>query len=491
MMPLGSDDAVANAIASWLPQARWFPAKLQAVRQLRIVDRFLLPAADSCEIVVVETAAAGEASPSYFLLAVCEGPDGLVDAAAQPQVARWLIETAVSGRQLQGRGSKLSGHPVPVRSGAGSAVGLWLQTARVMSLSTDSSNTLLAIRPEHSVSQPGLVLKLIRQVRTGVHPEVEIGRFLAADASWRHTPPMRAALEWQCPNGQTAVVAVVHDEVLNAVSLWDLLLTRLTANGGETPAAVAGSLDDSLMPTMTALGRVTAQMHRALAADRGDPAFGSEPWSLPARQAAAAAMTSHAGQVFDTLATMNQSLPAASAAMLNKVLGRRNDLSAQLATLGDGCWQSQRIRVHGDYHLGQVLMESQGNGVSLEGRILVIDFEGEPQRPLEQRRLKQAAAKDVAGMLRSLDYLVRVAGREANRDLPPNTRERLIGWFLGSYTATAKGGVFWPGDATEAGTLLAIHCLDKAIYELAYEANNRPEWVDVPLAALLELAGDL
>jgi maltose alpha-D-glucosyltransferase/alpha-amylase len=490
MMPLGSDDAVANAIASWLPQARWFPAKLQAVLQLRIVDRLLLPAADNCEIVIVETEAAHEASPSHFLLAVCEGPDGLVDAAAQPQVARWLIETAVSGRQLQGRVSKLTGHPVPLRSDDVSAGGPWLQTARVMPLSADSSNTLLVIRPEHSVSQPGLVLKLIRHVRSGVHPEVEIGRFLAADTRWRHTPPLRATLEWKRNNGDTAVVAVVHDEVLNAVSLWDLLLTRLTDNGGETPTVAAGSLDDSLMTTMTALGRVTAEMHRSLAADRGDPAFGSEPWSLAARQTAAAAMTSHAGQVFDSLATIKQSLPAASAAMLDDVLGRRDDLLARLATLGDGRWQSRRIRVHGDYHLGQVLMERHGNGVSLEERILVIDFEGEPQRPLEQRRIKQAAAKDVAGMLRSLDYLVRVAGRATSRPLPADTRQRLIGRFLGSYTATAQGGVFWPDDATEAGTLLAIHCLDKAIYELAYEANNRPDWIDVPLAALLEIAGD-
>lgn len=491
MSHLSSDDAVVNAIASWLPDARWFSGKSQAELRLRIVDRLPVPAADGYEIVVVESAeVAGEASRSRFLLPVCQGPTGHVDAAADPLFARWLTETAMLGRQLQGRVSRLIGKPVPDQAGAVPADGRWLHAARVEPLSADSSNTLLTIRPEHAVSQPGLVLKLLRQVRTGVHPEVEIGRFLAADTEWRHTPRLRAAVEWQCPGSETAVVAVVHDEVLNAVSLWDLLLARLIAISGEPAAAANELLRESLMATMTALGRVTAQMHRALAAERDDPAFGIEPWSLEARQAAAAAMTSHAERVLDALATIKQPLPASSAALLTELLSRRETVLARLATLGDGHWQSWRIRVHGDYHLGQVLFTGEAQAASVEEQILVIDFEGEPQRPLAERRLKQAAAKDVAGMLRSLDYLVRVAQRQGGHRHAADTRDRLIGWFLGGYTAAAAGSRFWPSDPAEASMLLDIHCLDKAVYELAYEADNRPDWLDVPLTALHDLAAD-
>ena len=478
MSDFGSDDTLAQAIASWLPQARWFPAKAEAMPAVVLVDRIPLPSAATCELVVAETRRREPSEPPRrFLLPVCWQAAGPVDAASDPTVASWIVNAALAGQRADGRASSLVGTPVAAPLHVPPEEPLPAAAARVSPLAADSSNTLVAVR---SSDAAGFVLKLLRQVRPGIQPEVEIGRFLAADPQWRHSPRLRAALEWRSPGSEPAVVAVLHDEVREAESLWDRLLRSLAAGGSER-------MRETLMPTLMALGRVTAQMHQALAQERAAPAFGSEPWSAADREAAAAAMTVHAEQVFDSLAARRPSLPTAAADMLAAVLSRRDAWLARLAMPAGSVWQSRRIRVHGDYHLGQVLLAGDDAGASLEDRLLVIDFEGEPQRPLAERRRKHSAAKDVAGMLRSLDYLVRVAERERGEPLPVDTHDRLSGWFLESYAAAAKASCFWPSDPTEARLLLELHCLEKAIYELAYEANNRPDWIDVPLAALLAM----
>lgn len=497
MTPPGSETVLASAIADWLPHARWFPAKSHGVAGVSIVDRLPLPTDQATEVVVAEvafTTSAGQSDKQTlqrFLLPIRWQAGAPLDAATDPVVAGWLTQAALTGARITGDHSSLVGMPVEgdvqqSQQGAGPATDAG---AMVSPLAADSSNTLVAVRSQGEPTGAGsVILKILRQLRTGVQPEVEVGRFLAADTTWHHSPQLLGAVEWQPAGHASAVVAVVHEEVRHAVSLWDHLLGRLRqASHAETGDDLTDRLHDELMPILMALGRVTAGMHRSLADERGDPAFGSEPWTAEARAAAAAAMTAHAEQVFASLATSQQLFSASSAAQLQAVLAQRDAWLARLATLAQGSWQSRRIRVHGDYHLGQVLFDAHATERPLADRVFVIDFEGEPQRSLAERRAKYSAAKDVAGMIRSLDYLVRVAARAGATNMPADTHDRLTGWFLGSYAAAAAGGCFWPADPAEASTLLAIHCLDKAIYELAYEANNRPDWIGVPLAALLAI----
>jgi maltose alpha-D-glucosyltransferase/alpha-amylase len=156
------------------------------------------------------------------------------------------------------------------------------------------------------------------------------------------------------------------------------------------------------------------------------------------------------------------------------------------------------IRVHGDYHLGQVLVAEQYNKLLVaeqcdkllvaEHGVLVIDFEGEPGRSLAERREKTAAAKDVAGMCRSFDYLLRHVAKSTGRPFAAADLQRLEDCYLEAYREVAAGQPWWPADRESAGQLLAVFKLDKAIYELAYELNNRPDWIDVPLAAVEEAA---
>jgi len=497
MTPPGSDTVLSAAIAGWLPRARWFPAKSRGLAEVAIVDRLPLPTDEATEVVVAEvafTTSAGESGTTpllRFLLPVRWQVGAPIDASTDPVVAGWLTRAALTGERITGDHSSLIGMPVASiapqpQHRAGPAT-----DARAIAspLAADSSNTLVAVRsPGESAGAGGLILKILRQVREGIQPEVEIGGFLAADATWHHSPRLRGAVEWQQASQASVVVAVVHDEVRDAVSLWDHLLAILRdASHAASTADVTTRLRHDLMPILMALGRVTAGMHRSLAAERGNPAFGSEPWTAEARAAATAAMTTHAEQVLTALATSQQSLAPSSAEQLRAVLARKDAWLARLAALAAGSWQSRRIRVHGDYHLGQVLFDSRPTDGLLEDRLFVIDFEGEPQRSLAERRAKHSAAKDVAGMIRSLDYLVRVAAREGATNLPADAHHQLTSWFLGSYVAVAAGGCFWSADTAEATRLLAIHCLDKAIYELAYEANNRPDWIGVPLAALLAI----
>lgn len=497
MTPPGSDTVLSAAIAGWLPQARWFPAKSHGLAGVSIIDRIPLPTDQAAEVVVAEvafTAAAGHSSvrtPQRFLLPVRWQEGTPLDAATDPVMAHWLTLAALTGGRIAGERSSLVGIPVErtVPQSEQASAQLTGAFPEVTPLAADSSNTLMAVRSPGQASGSGsVILKVLRQLRVGIQPEVEIGRFLAADATWHHSPPLLGAVEWQRSEHAPVVVAVVHAEVRDAESLWDLLLTHLR-NAGATDSGRTFDerVHHELMPILMALGRVTAGMHRSLAGERGDPAFGSEPWTAEESADAAAAMTAHAEQVLASLATFQQSLPSSSAEQLHAVLATKDVWLTRLAALAQGPWQSRRIRVHGDFHLGQVLFDGRATDMPLENRLLVIDFEGEPQRSLAERRAKYSAAKDVAGMLRSLDYLVRVAAQEGARNLPANTHDRLTGWFLGSYVTAAAGSCFWPDNPTEAKTLLDIHCLDKAIYELAYEANNRPDWVGVPLAALLAM----
>jgi maltose alpha-D-glucosyltransferase/alpha-amylase len=236
------------------------------------------------------------------------------------------------------------------------------------------------------------------------------------------------------------------------------------------------------------LGRRTGELHVALAAERDDPAFAPEPLTNASLAAAAEHMRRDARQHLDLLESVLPTLDGRASALAAEVLRQRASLLAPfdaIAALAEG---GERIRCHGDYHLGQVLVT--------EGDVVILDFEGEPARPLAERRRKMSALRDVAGMLRSFSYasLTAMGAASATR---PDEQDRLAPWadfweewigasFMRAYLQAAGGGSFLPSpDALE--TLLHAFVIDKALYELGYELNNRPDWVHIPLTGLLRL----
>lgn len=225
------------------------------------------------------------------------------------------------------------------------------------------------------------------------------------------------------------------------------------------------------------LGRLTAELHTTLARQPTHPAF--EPLKPTAAAVATlvTGMVEHATAVLSELAAVKTAGSLQS--RLDRVAAHRLNLLERLQSLQAAPLTAPFIRVHGDYHLGQVLWQRPTR------RLWVIDFEGEPSRTLEQRREKTSVFKDLAGVCRSFDYLARTVSRVPGASTVDAAELSRI--FLQAYEQTAAGQCFWPTDPDEVQRLLAAFTLDKAIYELAYELHNRPDWLEVPLAAVERL----
>jgi trehalose synthase-fused probable maltokinase len=317
-----------------------------------------------------------------------------------------------------------------------------------------------------------MVLKLLRQCHPGVHPEVDVGKFFACHARWNATPRFLGWLEYKSADGESTAIATIHDFTSGCTTAWDHLVPMM-ARGG-----LAGPDRAEILDIVRALGRTTAEMHQALASRPEITAFTPVVAVATDQQAAADRMLAHASEVFALAAARLPTLPAAAEA-LREVLANRDRFAAsllQLSTIGD--WGAL-IRIHGDYHLGQVLLHQPQKTVT------VIDFEGEPERALADRRRKTTALKDVAGMCRSFDYLLQYSARIGPATYRFDHLCLLEDTFLATYRTVARNNAWWPREKATAEALMNIFKLDKALYELAYELQNRPDWVEVPLAALI------
>jgi maltose alpha-D-glucosyltransferase/alpha-amylase len=206
---------------------------------------------------------------------------------------------------------------------------------------------------------------------------------------------------------------------------------------------------------------------------------------------AAARVADESRPTFEMLERRLGSLPPAVQAPAVQVLSQRSDLIGRMLSLSGSVDLGRKIRIHGDYHLGQVLWA--------EDDFYILDFEGEPDRPLDERRAKQSPLKDVAGMVRSFGYAA-AAALHAFTLAHPMDREDLAGWakawrawtsaaFLRGYLAAVAGASILPPDRATIDTLLAVFILEKALYELRYELNHRPDWVSIPLSGLVDLLG--
>jgi maltose alpha-D-glucosyltransferase/alpha-amylase len=356
-----------------------------------------------------------------------------------------------------------------------------------------------------------LIMKLFRRQEAGQNPDCEIGRYFTEHTQFDRIPPFAGSIEYMQGESEPATLAMLQGLVVNEGDGWRWTLEELERfyeNCSRTPREPAPLAQKSFIEladeeedeqarthlgicidAAATLGRRTAEMHAALALGKGNVDFAPEPLDRHSLQLLANHMEEHALEVF---ARLKQSIPRFSddsteaAALL---LSRRSRALAHFHRLKDLKINAQRIRVHGDYHLGQVLC--------VKNDFVILDFEGEPTRPLAERRAKQCALKDVAGMLRSFSYAAQVglANYTARR---PESLESLAGWsrfweqsvatsLLRAYRLEAARASFLPDDQPGFRALLAAYLLDKAFYELNYELENRPTWVRIPLAGIAAL----
>ncbi|MGA9669431.1 MAG: maltose alpha-D-glucosyltransferase [Terracidiphilus sp.] len=386
--------------------------------------------------------------------------------------------------------------------------------------SAEQSNTSIIYGKE-------LILKLFRRLQPGENPDVEIGRFLTDVVNFPHVAPFMGEITMTAASGEKTTIAMLQGLVANRGDGWQWFLEQLSGffssvaalpapQEASTPSFMSdhGPLREALehagqsMKAVALLGRRTAEMHLALASLNGDPAFAAEPFATEDLIRDARRIEAQITAAFDSIKAKISTLNDQIAGDAGLLLSRRLTLTTRANSITGIAAAGQRIRIHGDYHLGQTLRTggaSKEGGIEsgeTEGDFVLLDFEGEPARPLSERRQKQSPLKDVAGMIRSLSYAAHsgldqfVAANQVAE--PTQDTETLRAWaafwqnsasceFLRAYRETiAANPALLPSDL-QSQALLDAYLLEKALYELVYELNNRPAWLRIPLDGILAL----
>jgi maltokinase len=416
----------AAELGAWIAGQRWFASKRQHITGVTIEDRVPLGPGWLCLARVV----LGDGSADRYAVPLLEGPE-VRDALDDPDFCDALLALIAAEARVAGaRGEVVAAR---TRAFAGLEAGV-----RGRRLAGEQSNTSI-------VFGDTLILKHFRRLAAGPNPDVEITRFLTERTEFRHTPRLCGSLEYRDEAGAWALAMAQELVSGGARDGWRWLLERL-------------AVGDDALAALASLGRRTAELHLALGGG-GDPAFAPEPIT-PADVAA-------------WTAAVQRQLDAARAA-----LGERPDgVPARIDTAGLGALVGvAKQRHHGDFHLGQTLIGHDGVEVA------IIDFEGEPLRPLDERRRKHTPLRDVAGLLRSLGYAA------ASAPAPAGWEARARAAFLGAYRAAAGAAPFLPRADADVIRAVAVLEVEKAAYEVVYEANNRPDWIAIPVRGIVQAA---
>ena len=436
------------SLVSWIAKQRWFGGKARLIRGVICRDRIRLGPGTLYVVFVGFAEPVGELERYVVALRPTEP---VADAFDDPAFGRALLDVVRRGGEVHGERGRLVGRP-------GRAFPADIpRDVTAHRLQGEQSNTSVVFGDR-------LIMKVFRRLSDGLNPDLEITRFLTEHTTFRGTPRLAGALEYY-PDNRGAVehftdvsgvvtLAVLQEYVAGARDGWRFMLDRLAAG-------------DAALDALRRLGTLTAQLHTALATPTADPAFGADPitpadvaaWADAVRRQVGAAREAAGGGPLPDVPDVG------GAAGLGSLVGRA------------------KIRHHGDFHLGQTLAIDHGRDFA------IIDFEGEPLRPLEERRRKHTPLRDVAGMLRSISYAAASAslGAPERRRWEADARTA----YLAAYRAATAGARFVP-DSEEAFTrAVAVFEVEKAAYEIVYEANNRPEWIEIPLAGFVSATASL
>ncbi len=429
-----------QAVIDYVTKQRWYGAKSRSVAHSQVLDAVELRTTDPrFTLELVEMRYETGAHDIYQLVHGDANIDGLDDPAA----ARELVHAMRSGLTLQGANGTVEFRPVEGFAGLGGA----LQEARPVG--GEQSNTSLVFDDE-------LVLKVFRRLEPGINPELETLRFLTV-----HGFANIAALGgWYAYSGGplNATLGILQEFVREGQDGWELALAEI----GSAPA--------QFLTRLRRLGEVTGEMHTVLASDAGDSAFCAETPSVESLGLLTATVDEEIERVFLSLPEDDE--------QLEPIIGRGEEVREQLRMLTYAGTSGMIIRTHGDYHLGQTLWS--------EGDWVILDFEGEPARSVIERRRKRSPLRDVAGMLRSFAYAASAAELLHDTPAPEGWEEQARTQFLEGYLGAADPALL-PSGALAIERLLTVFELEKAVYELRYELDNRPEWVRIPVAGIQRL----
>jgi trehalose synthase-fused probable maltokinase len=470
--------AMRSAAPRWLEERRWFGDKGRGVVGIELEDALVeRVGGDWLTLAVLRVAfAAGDPSRYLLPLAIVADPSGyeiiatdvdgmagaLVDATQAPWFGSWLI--ARFARSRPSPDDRWTFSPMPdARSSLSAACGVSPAVS-----GAEQSNT--SIRFDEIA-----MAKLVRRLQPGPNPDEEVLRALAG-VEFRHVPHLLASASWRAADGVGHPIALIQEYVFNEGDGWTWMLHRLAA-------IASGETADDAVDAERLLGRRTGELHVALSRVVA-PDFATVICDEPAVDAntrrTRAAVATATGLLRKHASVLPQAVRARLPALIDGVTQAADRIDGYQAERG-----LRRIRVHGDYHLGQTLRMPGGDWT-------VIDFEGEPARPVAERREKTSALKDVAGMLRSFAYARGAA--ELATGVSTTAATRLSGWetgaraaFLAGYreAVSAAPVPLVPADDDAFAAAVAAWELDKALYEIAYEVRNRPDWLELPLRGVL------
>ncbi len=524
-------------LPDYVSARRWFGSKSRKQKGMRIVDTVSMPYPEGVAHIAFVQIDFVEGDSETYLLPITyvsqeraddlrqwtpqaiianlssriSGAHGaLVDASYEPSFAVALLDAVRGRRRLRGGGE--------VRTNTTRALRTVLPNGNHDGGALKPSN----IRAEQSNSSltfdEKLILKLYRRVEPGVNPDLEIGLYLT-EKNFEYTPPVCGWLEYRGRNGESSTMGILHGYVPNEGDVWaytgDVLRryyerTAASPLEADLPAHVNAAemlsrsesrppeeLDDlfeTYLEDARLLGERTAQMHLMLANGSG-PAFVPEPFTTLYQRSIYQRMRGLSGNIFPALRRKIPRLPEDVKDVATLVADSEQEVVRRFRMVIDHKIGGVRTRCHGDFHLGQVL--HTGRDFS------IIDFEGEPARALGERRLKRSPLTDVAGMLRSFHYAAYATFFEAQRSglIRPEDAPSLDSWarfwnlwvstyYLKGYLSEAGIDSILPDNQGDLETMLDAFVLEKAVYELGYEINSRPEWVAIPLNGILQIVGD-
>jgi len=522
--------ALRNSLPVALPQflikQRWFGGKARTISSVEVSDvipfhsdtlrSYLILArvnytsgpTETYDIPLVR-APQGPAQPSDSSLLRVRArnfPEEIVlkDALTDENFLAHLLDVVANGVAVRGAGGQ-------VRAVSTSALhSIWQPSQGLLMpsvMSAEQSNSSV-------VYEKRLVLKIFRRLEQGLNPDLEIGSFLTGKTSFRNVPPLAGYLEYLSETGARTALGILQGYIANEGDAWQFTLKALAEYYGE--AQRSGSLGASEVPhspllslcgqtlpdkarqrigpyldSAVRLGRRTAELHLALASDQKDPDFAPQAFSEAELRALANSAVQLLTANFDLLGRLKHKMPDHSREDAESALRLEERARGRLQLLAGRRISAMVTRIHGDYHLGQVLFTGSD--------FVIIDFEGEPARPLAERRKKRSPLQDVAGMLRSFHYAAYAPLLHDNgKKLPHEPLQDLGNWaqywqrwvsatFLKTYLEVSGNSNFIPKDREELALLLDLYLLDKAVYELGYELNNRPSWVRIPLDGISQL----
>ncbi|HEX4064439.1 MAG TPA: maltose alpha-D-glucosyltransferase [Acidobacteriaceae bacterium] len=496
-------------LPAFLQRQRWFGSKSRTIVRVKIADSvqfdehrsalvwacvdYIDGESDTwllCLSMSFGEAAASirESSPNQLLATVGSALlQGVLHEGLLRSAPTALLEILADGQELRTRRGALIGMPSSVLA---TLRGTEPLSARVSSAEQSNTSAIFGDR---------LIMKLFRRQQPGQNPDVEIGRFLTETAKFQNIPPFGGSIEVHREDQEPSTLVLLQGLVQNEGDGWQWMLDELDRyyeSVAVMRSAAPHEVDSSavrehagMIPDAAAiLGRRTAGMHLALASGH-EAAFAPVMPHSQDMEALRDDLMHHAAKALDLLKTNLSRLPDDTVETAALTLSRRGALLAKfraLAGLQDG---GQWTRIHGDYHLGQVLRA--------RGDFVILDFEGEPARSLEERRAKQSSLKDVAGMLRSFSYAAFSALTQYTTRRPedfPQLEPWARAWesfvtaeFLRAYRATVGDSPIVPARQPDFDALLEVYVLDKALYELVYELNNRPAWIRIPLHGIVSL----